>query len=1040
MAEKPPKRSAPRPSSKGGSDESARAAKFDPTGQSYASLEASPRPRRTADQGARGSAAEIREGDMDDYDEEDTPPSEAPPQDSIDDPIKAAAGRSVSLRSIRDHRQNGRRYISIKLGDLLADVVDRFAPDSDAGYIMTVEHIVATILAHDAPVQESFIGQYFSLARMLELERRLDFPRPRQLGIARHRIDEDRVVLRWDVVEVLAESVKVRQEVHDGPDELGSRHLSIALLRTKSGQQALAMAGMIERFDRVVQHFSDALQQFDFGHFGDRKDAWLRIALQLLKQPLLVPAAAETRVAYAADRAQRVTVDSLGVREDAAALSDLILLEAAQPPLAIGLFGAWGSGKSTLIKELQFRIHADLEQERTLVAAGLADTSPDTRRVRNVVQIEFNAWAYADSANLWASLTSEIFDQLSVGGLRPDDSPAVDRRFAELVREVKLRNSRAANALRASENDIADLEVQMRIAEREIEAASNRQAIVGAAIAQTAETLFKKEPKSGPAEVYFRTGDVPGKPKKDAIDEVRDALAGAGGAEDRIKAYTNAANEFSLGFKVILGFAKSRRWPLAMLFIAIVLAVGGMAAATNFYPQSLERLLGGAQRFAAWAGLGGAVVALGTFFAGAYPAVRVATMFFARIREQRAQARAKEAEARNALASVRSRLHAAQASRDEAVRDGSGTDGVNAESPAMMLEYLLSDSSDIDALRQQLGIVTRVRRCFEQLDSVIRRMRADPNEKGRIDRIILYIDDLDRCDAEQVSNVLQAVHLLLAFECFVVVVAVDARWLKQSLEKHHEQLQPPKHGEAPDGDRATAADYLEKIFQIPLWVRPLVDEDAALRERYDGYRNFVDALASPARGTYVGALPPDEAETEVPPEDTPDLEKESTSGGFAFVDPVRPEQADRPRREGLRLTYPEIRAMQELGPLAATSPRAVKRMINLYRLLRVRYRDKQLEQFLENGAPSVPSYRELLVALACETGLSTGTRAALRTALELERDRPPLESWSFTKLLALATTPQEKTRIAMLSPNFGNLTGVGMFTAAEEVRRYSFLP
>ncbi len=40
----------------------------------------------------------------------------------------------------------------------------------------------------------------------------------------------------------------------------------------------------------------------------------------------------------------------------------------------------------------------------------------------------------------------------------------------------------------------------------------------------------------------------------------------------------------------------------------------------------------------------------------------------------------------------------------------------------------------------------------------------------RIDRIVLYIDDLDRCPEVKVVEVLQAVHLLLAYPLFVVVV------------------------------------------------------------------------------------------------------------------------------------------------------------------------------------------------------------------------------------------------------------------------------
>lgn len=57
-----------------------------------------------------------------------------------------------------------------------------------------------------------------------------------------------------------------------------------------------------------------------------------------------------------------------------------------------------------------------------------------------------------------------------------------------------------------------------------------------------------------------------------------------------------------------------------------------------------------------------------------------------------------------------------------------------------------------------------------------------------IDRIILYIDDLDRCPPERVVDVLQAVHLLLAFELFVVVVAVDSRWLLRSLEDQYPEF------------------------------------------------------------------------------------------------------------------------------------------------------------------------------------------------------------------------------------------------------------
>jgi hypothetical protein len=57
------------------------------------------------------------------------------------------------------------------------------------------------------------------------------------------------------------------------------------------------------------------------------------------------------------------------------------------------------------------------------------------------------------------------------------------------------------------------------------------------------------------------------------------------------------------------------------------------------------------------------------------------------------------------------------------------------------------------------------------------RATADHFDDGRppptLSRIVLYIDDLDRCPEKLVVEVLRAVHLLLAFDLFVCVVAVD---------------------------------------------------------------------------------------------------------------------------------------------------------------------------------------------------------------------------------------------------------------------------
>ena len=90
--------------------------------------------------------------------------------------------------------------------------------------------------------------------------------------------------------------------------------------------------------------------------------------------------------------------DELNIKADVLALASIIAYKEVQPPLAIGLFGNWGTGKSFFMNKLQTNIRQ------------LADTK-NALFCQNVIQINFNSWHYSDS-NLWASLITKIFDEL----------------------------------------------------------------------------------------------------------------------------------------------------------------------------------------------------------------------------------------------------------------------------------------------------------------------------------------------------------------------------------------------------------------------------------------------------------------------------------------------------------------------------------------------------------------------------------------------------------------------------------------------------
>jgi hypothetical protein len=183
-----------------------------------------------------------------------------------------------------------------------------------------------------------------------------------------------------------------------------------------------------------------------------------------------------------------------------------------------------------------------------------------------------------------------------------------------------------------------------------------------------------------------------------------------------------------------------------------------------------------------------------------------------------------------------------------------------------MADYIRERHQSTD-YTQRLGIISRVRSDLRHLSTLLRNVRQEAGqeefnkemksrqkekddkrkEQGkpelfpRIDRIVLFIDDLDRCPEKNVVDVLQAVHLLLAFPLFVVVVGVDPRWLLHSLRQHSRVFQNDELENGAEGPleeeghwKSTPLNYLEKIFQNTVFA-------PAYRKR--GFGNIVDTFA-----------------------------------------------------------------------------------------------------------------------------------------------------------------------------------------------------
>jgi WD40 repeat protein len=313
---------------------------------------------------------------------------------------------------------------------------------------------------------------------------------------------------------------------------------------------------------------------------------------------------------------------------------------------------------------------------------------------------------------------------------------------------------------------------------------------------------------------------------------------------------------------------------------------------------------------------------------------------------------------------------------------------------AARLALLLNRPSDLDPYGARRGLLGQVHRDLEQLTTDLERLRKERQVAGQLvppplERVILYIDDLDRCPPARVVEVLAAVHLMLALPLFVVIVAVDPRWLLEALRHHYRDLFT---GAFDQGDHpATPLDYLDKIFQIPFTVRSLSAADAAgflgsLLGREQADTGQGEGSLAPSAVTASAPLTP--AAPPAPQHQPPSADPPSPTAPSDPADPPSP--ADRPsparpdgeailgpRPGGLVLRAPETQFIVRLGALLST-PRAAKKLVNLYRLVRIGIPEEDLPTFIGLGG-----YQVVQILLAVLVGTPDAAPAiftAIRSA------------------------------------------------------------
>jgi hypothetical protein len=709
---------------------------------------------------------------------------------------------------------------------------------------------------------------------------------------------------------------------------------------------------------------------------------------------------------FAADSAEEQD-DLLGVKEDVKAICAILAARDVPLPLSLGLFGDWGSGKTFFMNMMHDRI-------KLLADSSRGKKPEETAYCDKVVQIRFNAWHYID-ANLWASLVTYILDKL-YASLSEDKTDPWKKAVADLEQaqglheEAKHVHQQAKVSVTEAENALQDARNERVKREKELR---TQFSALTSVLADTSRTELDKIVKDLGLDESVSTVEELSK----EIGELRmrgESMAGTLAAIARSK---YAVPYFALLLLILL-------LPIGIGWLVPKLTEGtGFAAELGTVIGQIGTVVVG---IAAWL-----KQPLNWISKGISGLADIQQKAEAKQQELLSEAktkpeaelavlREKETAARENMRTAEKRLHDAEVALKEA-------------QPSRRLYRLIEERAESEDYRSRLGIISLIRNDFERLSKLIRPAKAKSNgerdaeaksanvpkkEPIPIDRIILYIDDLDRCPADRVVQVLEAVHLLLAFPIFVVVVAVDPRWLRRSLELTHPHLLTGLAEEGKLGGNgkhsgtraATPQNYLEKIFQVPFNLRPMgrVGYQKLIRKLVETPGAELDIVRQQeAPQVEDGETASDEAtvlkrtqpkagakkatikkKTAAKKKLTAEkraagkkktavvIESESKTEQAKGGESQTQVEAPDLKPPALDLSGSEKKFMEELNLLFRT-PRAVKRFVNTYRIFRVRAPGSDTDVFRGTDA-NHGEYRCAMVLLAIITGFPSLAPKAIR--------------------------------------------------------------
>jgi hypothetical protein len=674
--------------------------------------------------------------------------------------------------------------------------------------------------------------------------------------------------------------------------------------------------------------------------------------------------------------------DLLEVESEAHAIMSTLLLSDVRPPLVAGVFGGWGDGKSFVMHLMKERMQQIRAMSVDQPAWPNAEQHSAFPWIGHSYAIEFDAWTYAKD-DLWASLLQQIFMQL-------DDQLSIEK----WLRDCKLSDDKAARLIGPLSRMSADA----------------RATLLKSTLSEDDAASLPIDPERSPRVLWKRIEDQ-WKKELSELETKRIELAEQQETAARARADLRAEAE---------------RQVERAAFVKLAKALGGTVS------PSIEMLLdvteNGSQQNPCllarpptiFADLWSVLKREWPYFAGVLVAISVITYLVAKsvVTDSTTQVittaiaavstplvaawRRADSWIDSQWTDIRDKLVAERANRTEEVENRYLKLLQEASKQSAPLQVAQDEiarlEAEVDSLKRRTGIaryhslVELVRERtgdsiyvdrLGHLHSVQRDLRQLTNSLTVSDegphadekkalfprgpaRVVLFIDDLDRCPPTRVVEVLEAVQLLVKTDLFVVVIAMDERYVTRALETKYA-------GILSQDIRPTGLDYIEKIVQIPYRVRPV---SVSAMARYLGEQMRVQTPEE-RRGSALSGEGESEEEGEGEGEADESSETKPTvedaTPGSGRILPPHVLLFDKYQYENL------TRCCQRLE----LSPRASKRMVNVYKLLKIIWFEERPHRAPEE------SVEKIVIALLClSASYSAGSRRLIRAIDDRQRRNP----------------------------------------------------